>query len=82
MAEHRKWLPVARDVNDDTRHKRWPEATSTSGAPRREHRSSRDCMLHPVLKGKLNVNHIRARIRNSRTQRLHNWTSSHIAHSK
>jgi hypothetical protein len=34
---------------------------------------------HPVLEGKPNVNHVRARIRNSRTQRLHNWTSSHIA---
>jgi hypothetical protein len=29
--------------------------------------------------GKPNVNHVRARIRNSRTQRLHSWTSSHIA---
>jgi hypothetical protein len=26
----------------------------------------------PVLEGKLNVNHVHARIRNSRTQRLHN----------
>jgi hypothetical protein len=32
-----------------------------------------------VLEGKLNANHVRARIRNSRTQRLHSWTSSHIA---
>jgi hypothetical protein len=37
---------------------------------------------HPALEGKPNVNHVRARIRNSRTQRLHNWTSSHIAQSK
>jgi hypothetical protein len=37
---------------------------------------------HPVLEGKLNVNHVRARIKNSRTQRLHSWTSSHIAQSK
>jgi hypothetical protein len=36
-------------------------------------------MSHPVLEGKPNVNHVRARIRNSRTQRLHNWTSSHNA---
>jgi hypothetical protein len=35
-----------------------------------------------VLEGKPNVNHVRARIRNSRTQRLHNWTSSHTAQSK
>jgi hypothetical protein len=34
---------------------------------------------HPVLEGKPNANHVRARIRNSRTQRLHSWTSSHIA---
>jgi hypothetical protein len=32
---------------------------------------------HPVLEGKLNANHVRARIRNSHTQRLHSWTSSH-----
>jgi hypothetical protein len=42
----------------------------------------RNEVSHPVLEGKLNVNHLRARIRNSRTQRLHNWTSSHIAQSK
>jgi hypothetical protein len=34
------------------------------------------------LEGKLNLNHVHARIKNSRTQRLHNWTSSHIAQSK
>jgi hypothetical protein len=33
----------------------------------------------PVLEGKPNANHVHARIRNSRTQRLHNWTSSHNA---
>jgi hypothetical protein len=36
-------------------------------------------MPHPVLEGKSNVNYVRARIRNSRTHRLHNWTSSHNA---
>jgi hypothetical protein len=36
-------------------------------------------MSHLVLEGKLNANHVRARIKNSHTQRLHNWTSSHIA---
>jgi hypothetical protein len=36
-------------------------------------------MSHPVLEGKPNANHVRARIRNSRTQRLHSWASSHIA---
>jgi hypothetical protein len=36
-------------------------------------------MSHPVLEGKSNANHVRAKIRNSRTQRLHNWTSSHNA---
>jgi hypothetical protein len=30
-------------------------------------------MSHPVLEGKPNANHVRARIRNSRTQRLHKW---------
>jgi hypothetical protein len=39
-------------------------------------------LSHPVLEGKPNANHVRARIRNSRTQRLHNWTSSHIARIK
>jgi hypothetical protein len=34
---------------------------------------------HLVLEGKPNANHVRARIRNSRTQQLHNWTSSHSA---
>jgi hypothetical protein len=34
-------------------------------------------MSHPFLEGKPNANHLRARIGNSRTQRLHNWTSSH-----
>jgi hypothetical protein len=34
---------------------------------------------HPVLEGKPNANHVCARIRNSRTQWLHSWTSSHIA---
>jgi transposase InsO family protein len=37
---------------------------------------------HPILEGKPNANHVRARIRNSRTQRLHNWTSSHNARIK
>jgi hypothetical protein len=36
-------------------------------------------MSHLVLEGKPNTNHVRVRIRNSRTQRLHNWTSSHSA---
>jgi hypothetical protein len=36
-------------------------------------------MSHLVLEGKSNANHVHARIRNSRTQRLHSWTSSHIA---
>jgi hypothetical protein len=39
-------------------------------------------LSHPVLEGKPDANYVRARIRNSRTQRLHNWTSSHIAQSK
>jgi hypothetical protein len=37
---------------------------------------------HPVLEGKPNVNHVRARIKNARTHRLHNWTSSHNAQNK
>jgi hypothetical protein len=36
-------------------------------------------LSHPVLEGNPNANHVHARIRNSRTQRLHNWTSSHNA---
>jgi hypothetical protein len=36
-------------------------------------------LSHTVLKGKTNANHVRAKIRNSRTQRLYNWTSSHSA---
>jgi hypothetical protein len=34
---------------------------------------------YPVLEGKPNANHVRARIRNSHTHRLHNCTSSHNA---
>jgi hypothetical protein len=30
-----------------------------------------DYVSHPVLEGKSNANHVRVRIRNSRTQRLH-----------
>jgi hypothetical protein len=36
-------------------------------------------LSHPVLEGKPNANNVRARINNSRTQQLHNWTSSHSA---
>jgi hypothetical protein len=36
-------------------------------------------LSHPILEGKPNANYVCARIRNSRTQRLHNSTSSHIA---
>jgi predicted chitinase len=34
---------------------------------------------HLVLEGKPNANHVRVRISNSRTQQLHNRTSSHSA---
>jgi hypothetical protein len=33
-------------------------------------------LSHTVLEGNLNAKYVRARIRNSRPQRLHNWTSS------
>jgi hypothetical protein len=36
-------------------------------------------LSHPVLEGKPNAHHVRDRISNSRTQQLHNWTSSHNA---
>jgi hypothetical protein len=36
-------------------------------------------MSHLVLEGKPNANHARARIINSCTQRLHNWTPSYNA---
>jgi hypothetical protein len=36
-------------------------------------------VVTPGFEGKPNANHVRARISNSRTQRLHNWTSSHSA---
>jgi hypothetical protein len=36
-------------------------------------------LSHPVLEGKPNANHVCARISNSRTQQLHNRTSSHSA---
>jgi hypothetical protein len=51
--------------------------TNVCCAPRRGVVAS--CMSHPVLEGKPNANHVRARFRNLRTQRLHNWTSSHNA---
>jgi hypothetical protein len=34
---------------------------------------------HPVLEGKPNANHVRAKISNSRTNQLHNRTSTHNA---
>jgi hypothetical protein len=34
--------------------------------------SSQESLSHPVLEGKPNTNHVRARISNSRTQQLHN----------
>jgi hypothetical protein len=37
---------------------------------------------HPVLEGKPKANDVRARIRNSRTQRLHNSTSLENARNK
>jgi hypothetical protein len=40
-----------------------------------------DCHTR-FLEGKPNANHVRARIRNSRTRRLHNWTPSHNARNK
>jgi hypothetical protein len=53
--------------------------TNHDGADRRApHRDfgrfrggGRSCLSHPVLEGKPNANHVRARISNSRTQRLH-----------
>jgi hypothetical protein len=41
---------------------------NTDGSPR----APDGIVSHPVLEGKPNANHVRARIRNSRTQRLHN----------
>jgi hypothetical protein len=39
----------------------------------------KDIVSHPVLEGKPNANHVRARISNSRTQSYITWTSSHTA---
>jgi hypothetical protein len=36
-------------------------------------------LSHPILEGKPNAKHVRARISNSRTQKLNNQTSSHNA---
>jgi hypothetical protein len=36
-----------------------------------QHQQHQPPLSHPVLEGKPNANHVRARIRNSRTQRLH-----------
>jgi hypothetical protein len=47
-----------------------------------EMRGRRREVSHPVLEGKPNANHVRARIKNSHTQRLHNWTSSHNSQNK
>jgi hypothetical protein len=37
-----------------------------------DHCRSPETLSHPVLEGKPNANHVRARISNSRTQQLHN----------
>jgi hypothetical protein len=42
-------------------------------------RQNKTLLSHPVLEGKPNANHVRARISNSCTQQLHNRTSSHSA---
>jgi hypothetical protein len=42
-------------------------------------RGTQGSLSHPVLEGKPNVNHVRVRIKNTRTHQLHNWTSSHNA---
>jgi hypothetical protein len=42
-------------------------------------RQNKMLLSHPVLEGKPNANHVRARISNSCTQQLHNRTSSHSA---
>jgi hypothetical protein len=57
-------------IDDQTRGRGYKQSREGGEAPK---------LSHPVLEGKLNANHVRARIRNSRTQRLHNWTSSHSA---
>jgi hypothetical protein len=38
-------------------------------------------LSHPVLEGKPNANYVCARISNSRTQQLHNWTSSQCSNN-
>jgi hypothetical protein len=51
---------------------KWPHASSwvsfASAGP-----ISERLLSHLVLEGKPNANHVRARIRNSRTRRLHKW---------
>jgi hypothetical protein len=73
-------------VDNDFRQRReeaYRYSEMTRGFGRRIHpRHVRTILSHPVLEGKPNANHARVRIRNSHTQRLHNWTSSHIAQSK
>jgi hypothetical protein len=66
-------------ADNDFRHRReevYMYSDMTRGFEERLHLS------YPVLEGKPNANHVCARIRNSRTQRLYNWTSSHNAQSK
>jgi hypothetical protein len=53
--------------------------TSELGVSGRIRARVRGSVSDPVLEGKPNANHVRARNNNSRTQQLHNWTSSHNA---
>jgi hypothetical protein len=59
----------------------WPEARKSMAQVRHDTKyfSVGPVLSHPFLEGKPNANHVCARIRNSRTQRLHSWTSSRIA---
>ena len=64
-----------------------PNTFSPFGIKRQKRRNLRGLIIlpfwgllsHPVLEGKPNVNHVCDRISNSRTQQLHNPTSSHSA---
>jgi hypothetical protein len=67
--------PSSQAHPSSTYARRWP---SLPASPRPRSRcSSCGSMSHPVLEGKPNANHVRARINNSRTQQLHNRGHHH-----
>jgi hypothetical protein len=63
--------PAGSEEDDDSDFG-WDFSGLSDPSAMRDFMSASDYLSHPVLEGKPNANHVRARISNSRTQQLHN----------